>query len=272
MGRKIQKENFVYIRPLSEGQLRANKILVNSRYENLFHYTKINKGSKVTVVDEYGREYQGRMDSSRNTYLHCLEWFQDHPHLTDGSPILVSVSPDEKRRIFVGDLSHSRTLSQVISGMEITPPPKPEPKKRGRKPGPKKKRGRKPGRPPKKKIEGDDIPKKRGRPPKKKTEGDITPKKRGRPPKKKAESNIPPKKRGRPPKKKDAIANKPAKAAAKKATAKKLAKVAAKKATAKKPAKVTTKKAVAKKPTKAAPKKASAKKPAKVAAKKAVAK
>jgi len=129
MGRRIKGERFVYIRPLDKAQITANKLIVNTRYEDLFKYCNINKGGRVIVVDEYGREFKGKMEPGKNTYLHCLEWFQKHPYVHDGTNVLVSVSGDEKRRIFIGDLSDVRTLTRMAS--DLPPPPEKLVMKRG---------------------------------------------------------------------------------------------------------------------------------------------
>jgi len=121
MGRRISGERFLYVRPLDAAQIKANKIIINSRYEEVFKYSSINKGSRVIVVDEFGREYKGKMDTGKNTYLHCLGWFQGHPEVREGDMLLMSVQAEEKKRIFIGKLTNTQTLGAVTK--DLPPPP-----------------------------------------------------------------------------------------------------------------------------------------------------
>jgi len=138
MARRIAGERFIYTRPLDIAQIKANKIIINARFEDLYAYSKINKGSRVTVVDEFGREFKGKMDKGKNTYLHCLGWFQAHAYIQEGTQVLVSVSGDEKKRIFIGDLGNAKTLAYLTTNLPLPPEQHVVKRRPGRPPGKKK--------------------------------------------------------------------------------------------------------------------------------------
>jgi len=119
MGRRIKGEQFLYVRPLDGAQIKANKIIINTRCEEIFKYLGINKGSRVKVVDEFGREYKGKMDTGKNTYLHCLGWFQGHPEVGAGD--VVVVSPAGKRTLRIGKLTNTQSVNFLTA--DLPPPP-----------------------------------------------------------------------------------------------------------------------------------------------------
>jgi len=155
MGRRIKGERIIYIRPLDAAQLKANYLIINDRLSTIFKYGGIHNGGRVIIVDEFGRKTTGKMQTGKNTYLRCHEWFLSHPELRESDLFLIELYIEEgrtggKTMLKIGKLSNTQTIMRVVEGL----PPPPEKVVLRRRPGrprkeedsPQKKLGRKKSR------------------------------------------------------------------------------------------------------------------------------